>query len=93
MGVQPVEARAVVDEVAGRSVLHVARPDDADARRQLTRLPVHDDAEVDVDVVRDLFARQATDAVDRLARRGRVRGGKQRARLEGHPLRSQAGRR
>jgi cyclase len=70
--VQPVEARAGLDERAVRGVRGL-RAGNSDARRDLARRAVHEDGQVRVDVEHRLFAGLAADPVHRLA--GRRRGG------------------
>jgi cyclase len=70
--VQPVEARAGLDERALRGVRGL-RAGNADGGRDLARRAVHEDSQVRVDVEQCLLAGLAADPVHRLA--GRHRGG------------------
>jgi cyclase len=70
--VQPVEARAGLDERALRGVRGL-RAGNADGGRDLARRAVHEDGQVRVDVEQRLLAGLAADPVHRLA--GRHRGG------------------
>jgi imidazole glycerol-phosphate synthase subunit HisF len=72
--VQPVKARAGLDERAQRG-LRDLRSRDADAGRDLPGRAVHEDGQVCVDVEQRLLAGLAADPVHRLAgrRRGRAR--------------------
>ena len=83
--VQPVEARAGLDERALRT-LRGLRSGDADAGRDLPGRAVHEDGQVRVDVEHGLLAGLAADPVHRLAGRPRGRAGQRRARGYRHAL-------
>ena len=85
--VQPVEARAGLDERALRG-LGGLRSGDADGGRDLPGRAVHEDGQVRVDVEHRLLAGLAADPVHRLAGRRGGRVGQRRARGYRHALRA-----
>jgi imidazole glycerol-phosphate synthase subunit HisF len=93
--VQPVEARAGLDERAVRGVRGL-RAGNADGGRDLARRAVHEDGQVRVDMEHRLLAGLAADPVHRLAGGRRGGAGQRRARGYGHALgtgRARGGRR